>query len=93
MVDEITWTYGLMAADGTMDTILHKGPLPLSKVREAVGGEFNLIHFQDQHKTVAAVRKDSNGLPPNKHWPSLKGDVVIGKFDGNDFVGMVGMRY
>ncbi len=90
--EEITWTYGLMKADGAMDTIIHKGPVPLEKIREAVGGEFTFIHFNDQYETVAAVRKDSEGLPENKHWPTLRGDVVIGKMDGDgNYLGMMGV--
>ncbi len=88
--EEVTWTYGLMKADGSMDTIMHKGPIPLSKIREVLGGEFTFVHFQD--RTVAAVRKDSEGLPSNKHWPTLRGDVVIGKMDGDgNYLGMMGV--
>jgi len=88
--DEITWTYGLMKADGSMDTVMNKGPLPLSRIREVLGGEFTFVHFEDQHRTVAAVLKNNEALPPNKHWPTLRGDVIIGKISGDDYVGMMG---
>jgi hypothetical protein len=91
--DDVMWTYGVMKADGSMDTIIHKGQIPLAKIREVLGGEFTFVHFEDQYRTVAAVLKHTEGLPSNKHWPALHGDVVIGKMDGDgNYLGMIGVN-
>lgn len=79
----------ILKADGGMEDIRHKGVLPLKRVREIIGGEIEWVPFADG--AVAAVRKDKTGLPANKHYPSLSGDIVLGKMPKDEFVGALGV--
>jgi hypothetical protein len=77
-------------ANGTLETVFCTGPIPLYRIRELVGGEFEFIHLSDH--TVLARRKDSTGLEPNAHYPFVQGDVLVGKMPGDDFVGVFGIE-
>jgi hypothetical protein len=86
--NKIQWTYVILPARGTMDVDLHRGPMPEDRLRELLGGDYEFVQIADG---VIAVRKDREGLTPNDKYPAIRGDVVLGKFDGGVFVGYAGV--
>ncbi len=87
------WSYCILAADGDMDIDYHTGPMPPKRLKELLGGEPSFVPFRDG--VVAAVRKDMDSLPANTHFLNqgghLKGTVVLGKYLGKDWVGVLGV--
>jgi hypothetical protein len=62
----------------------------MAKIAELIGGTPEFIECADG--LTLAARKDRVGLPSNKHYPTLNGDVLLGKMLGTDFVGALGVE-
>ena len=91
----IRWTYGVLHPDGKMDVEFSDGPIREERIRELVGGEPDYQPTRDGAVSVTRSDAKQAGLPVNKHFlkqgAKVYGTVLMGKMDGVDFVGMIGI--
>lgn len=91
-INTIRWSYAIAHAglDKRLDMEFSDGPIPEARVREILGGAYDIQPLRDS--TAIAYRHDQDeSLEPNEHYPGLRGTVLVGKMSGSVFVGAIGI--
>ena len=89
-INKIRWSYAIARPSCPLEMELSVGPISPERVRELLGGDYELIPLRDG--TCLAALRDRFGLPSNNHYQhGINGPVLVGKMDGDQFVGALGV--
>ena len=82
--------YVVGRADGSMEVLKRRVPLPLKELQKLVGGYVEAVSILGGRlRMKAMVNEDGRllGLPVNALFPGLLGNAVLGKVEDGEFVG------
>jgi hypothetical protein len=88
--------YVVARMDGSVDVVERTAPLALKELQEMVGGDIEAVSIsgvkmtRNGRRVDAMVNKEGRlmGLPENPFFAGLRGNVVLGKPEDSEFVGL-----
>jgi len=87
-INTMHWTYGIIRPGKELDMVVSIGPLTPGRIRKILGGDYELVKIM--RGEVLAARVDRAELEPNNYYQdNINGPVVLGKMDGEVFVGLL----
>jgi hypothetical protein len=79
--------YYYITAKGILSRVVTRKPLPLEKLQTMVGGYIEFVPYGEG--TVCCNEEGLlKGLPKNKTHPKFVGDIIFGKTENGEFVGL-----
>jgi hypothetical protein len=82
--------YVVMRVDGSKEILRRTAPLELKELQTLVGGYIEAVKLTPKSNVMMMVNEEGRlmDLPPNPHCPGVLGNVVVGKMQGAQFVGL-----
>jgi hypothetical protein len=80
--------YLLLKTDGTIETLHRNSPLELADLQDLVGGYIEHVLISNGLSALMNEEGRLMGLPQNPFLPAHVGNIVIGRNENSEFVGL-----